>query len=82
MKNVRGKCISCDRPLNIVRDTQLGKLFDSAFGAGPMDRSGPGWDTGSLRALGNGDLAAFEELRYAASIALAPVMQVQQTCPS
>jgi hypothetical protein len=66
VKQVHGKCISCDRPLNIIRDSRLGSLSISidAFGPGWPGPRGPGWETGPKRALGNRDMEAYWELLY------------------
>ena len=40
IKAVRAKCISCDRPLNIVRSTLLGKLADGAWAVGAASVTG------------------------------------------
>ena len=65
VKQVHGKCISCDRPLKIVRDNRLapGPPTMDAFGPGaPGSANAPGWEAGSKRALGNGAMETYWEL--------------------
>lgn len=68
MKGLRAKCISCDRPLNIVRENKLGELPTGSPApslANHHGPRGPGWETAPKRALTQGDYEGFAELTCA-----------------
>lgn len=66
VKQLHGKCISCDRSLNVQRQSRLGDL-PASMDAFVMHKSrprGPGWESAPNRATGNGDFEGAAELRY------------------
>lgn len=67
VKQLHGKCISCDRPLNVQRQNRLGDLpsIMDAFSTHKSRPKGPGWESAPNRALGNGDAETAAELRCA-----------------
>lgn len=65
MKQLHGKCISCDRPLNVVRqEHKLGELpmHDNSIATRSRPH-GPGWEAEANRALGCGDVDVANKLR-------------------
>lgn len=65
MKQLHGKCISCDRPLNVVRqEHKLGELPMHASSIATTSRPhGPGWEALSNRTRGCGEAEVAPKLR-------------------
>lgn len=63
MKQLHAKCISCDRPLNVVRH-KLGDLpMQDSTATSRARPYGPGWEALPNRAVGCGETEVASKLR-------------------
>jgi hypothetical protein len=70
VKKLQAACMSCDRPLKMIRDDNTGSGLGnqapgrlSPFTVRNATLSGPGWESGPKRAMANADAEQFQVLR-------------------